>query len=441
MQKKILGITVISLVLLVVAVLAVTPLVIGRNVQEFAITNSIALLPPEMRAQVDIRENEFIGGWWRSNARLDVEYMPLGGLPLRMRLEMQIQHGPLLFTPDGLALGLVYANIDPSFDSAEIRDALRELPFPLPDMTFALQVELNGDTRVGMEIAPVSHADGNGELEFAGIDALLVAYADQSAVFNLSMGKLSAQEYGSGFQFSIDELSMHTSSAQINNLLATSAASINIPVFSSTTPYPIEIADFVWESRVQPAAGDETRTDLYQRLEIGQITSDLSASAFSWTSEFNDTRNELFQQYYALLIRIQDEMNASGGMVTAGVTESAEELVMLLLRNSIVLNNSIATTMYAGDHTVALRIIWRGLPDLAEFARLDMNAAIAAMDLTFDVALDLDAILRSPMAELVDPYVQEGYLQLDNGRILMRAAITDGELLVNGERIALEDIL
>lgn len=442
MSQRILRNTLLSLLLLILLALAVMPWVIGRNVEEVAIANSLALLPPEIQSQINLRESSFNSGWWRSEGQLELEYQPLGDLPVLVQLDMQVQHGPLLITPDGLAIGLVYADIDPRFDSEEIRTALRELPFALPDLLLDLQVNLLGKLRGGMRIAPISHNDANGRFDFAGIDAGLIAYRDGSAEFELDMGELIAEEYSSGFQFSIDGLSMHATSEQINDMLAKSAASMSLPAFRSSAPFAMAMENLEMESRVQPSAVGAEHTDWYQRVQVGHIQSeDLPLSSISWTSEINETRNDLFRRYYQLLVDIQTEMNASGGIFTTAVTQSAEEFAMLFLQNGIVLNNAIAANVYAGEHTVDLRIRWRGLPDFTDLALLDLNAVLAALDLTFDLALDLEAIMRSPLAELVDPYVKEGYLQLDNGRILMRAEIRDSELSINGQREALDDIL
>lgn len=237
MSQRILRNTLLSLLLLILLALAVMPWVIGRNVEEVAIANSLALLPPEIQSQINLRESSFNSGWWRSEGQLELEYQPLGDLPVLVQLDMQVQHGPLLITPDGLAIGLVYADIDPRFDSEEIRAALRELPFALPDLLLDLQVNLLGKLRGGMRIAPISHNDANGRFDFAGIDAGLTAYRDGSAEFALNMGELIAEEYSSGFQFSIDGLSMHATSEQINDMLAKSAASMSLPAFRSSAPF------------------------------------------------------------------------------------------------------------------------------------------------------------------------------------------------------------
>ena len=109
-----------------------------------------------------------------------------------------------------------------------------------------------------------------------------------------------------------------------------------------------------------------------------------------------------------------------------------------MIRNSLVLNNEVAANVYDGDHSIDLRIHWAGLPDLTDLARLDINEVIAALTISVEVSLDLAAIMRSAAAEFIDPYVQEGYIRLDNGRILVNGSLSDSELIVNGEAVPLD---
>ncbi|MCH8176531.1 MAG: hypothetical protein IIC59_15260 [Proteobacteria bacterium] len=48
--------------------------------------------------------------------------------------------------------------------------------------------------------------------------------------------------------------------------------------------------------------------------------------------------------------------------------------------------------------------------------------------------------MRSPAAEMVDPYVQQQYIRIDNGRILLNGSVEDGELILNGELIPLDQL-
>ena len=439
MQRNSLKIVAISALLLALAV-ALTPLIIGFTVREIAITDTIAMLPPEMQAQVEIRENAFSRGWMQSQAQLEMEFTPLGSLPLAVQLPMQIHHGPVLFTPGGLKFGLVYATIDPSFDSAEIRELLGELPFAAPQTTLSLHVGFTGSVRGNLQIEPIAHADGQGELDFSGLQANFLVYPDQSAELTMTMDRLNAQEYNSGLQLTVGGLDLHTTTTQLSDLLAPSAVHFRLDNVSSATPLPFALHGLAFESRIQPAPTDPQRTDIFERVEIARIDSDWPLAAITWSTEINETRNDLFRRYYVLLVQMQDELNQNDGKFTEQFTRSAEELALLLLQNTIVFNNAITATAYGGDHSADLRLHWRGLPGLANFASLDLNEALAALELTVDVSLDLDAMTRSPLADMIDPYVQQGYIQLGGGRITLRATLTDSRLVLNGEPMALDGL-
>lgn len=77
------------------------------------------------------------------------------------------------------------------------------------------------------------------------------------------------------------------------------------------------------------------------------------------------------------------------------------------------------------------------MPQLSSVDDLSIEAIIAALDLQLNLSLDFAAVMRSPLAELVDPYVQQGYLQLDNGRVLLELTISNSELVLNGNTTSL----
>ena len=109
-----------------------------------------------------------------------------------------------------------------------------------------------------------------------------------------------------------------------------------------------------------------------------------------------------------------------------------------MLQNPLEINNLIAANAFDGDHTADLRIEWTGLETLASLSEVDTNAAIAAFDITLDISLDLESILRSPIAGLIDPYVQQGYLTISNGRVIIEASLQDSMLMVNGDQLPLD---
>ena len=160
--------------------------------------------------------------------------------------------------------------------------------------------------------------------------------------------------------------------------------------------------------------------------------------SFSWLSEIKQVNNELLRDYYRLLSEVQNEINSDADAVSVDFVELGQEMYLLVLRNPLELNNRIEANSYDGDHIVDLRVLWSGISTLNSAAEFNVNAAIAALNMTLEISLDLEAILRSPLAGLVDPYVQQGYLTVSNGRVMIEASVQNNVLKVNGDELPLD---
>ncbi|MCH7816426.1 MAG: DUF945 family protein [Proteobacteria bacterium] len=436
MRNKSLAI-VASLAVLTILVLGITPKVVGIGIREATIANLVDLLPPEARRQISINESAFSSGWFDSSALLDISYPALGDDVL-IQLEFEIRHGPVLITPDGIKLGLAYAQIRPHFNNAEITAALAELPFELPAVQVDLLAKFNNSLKIGISIAPLNYSDNQGQLAFDGLSGSYAVNSDQSVEILLSMSKLQAQEAGSSFDFSLFGLELVSTSEQMNDILAPSAASLSIATLRSDAPYPFLLEEFSITSQLKASTAGAEKIDIFQQLKITNMEADFPVTSLSWTGEINELQTELISRYYELATDLQSQINASPGGINTPINELGQEIGLLMIRNSLVLNNEVAANVYDGDHSIDLRIHWAGLPDLTDLARLDINEVIAALTISVEVSLDLAAIMRSPAAEFIDPYVQEGYIRLDNGRILVNGSLSDSELIVNGEAVPLD---
>jgi len=67
-----------------------------------------------------------------------------------------------------------------------------------------------------------------------------------------------------------------------------------------------------------------------------------------------------------------------------------------------------------------------------------MNEAIAALDMSLDIALDFDSIMSSPAAEQVKAYVEQGFIIIENEKVLVKATLNNSQLTLNGEDIPLD---
>ena len=428
----------ISLAAAVLAILglALIPKIIGISIESVVIGNLSAIIPPEVQSQFEIRHDEFTKGWFNSSTTIEIIYTPTGADAIVLSMDFDIDHGPLLRTEDGLSAGLAYAAIQPSIrsDMSDIAD----LSFPLPDITLNLMARFNQSLSLDVIVGELRFSDITGEINFDGLDMNVDVAADQSAYFSAQMGELSATENAANSNVLITGMTLTSSTTQMNNILAKTRATLSVPSISSTLPLPFSISNIGIDYCLQASPGEENFSEIYQTIRLASIESEIPVSSFSWLSEIKQVNNGLLRDYYRLLSELQNQINADAVAVSANLTEMGQKLYLLALQNMLELHNRIEVNSYDGDHTADLNILWAGLNSLNTIAELDINAVIAALNITLDISLDLEAILSSPLARLVDPYMQEGYLTVSNGRVMMEASLQNSVLRVNGDELPLD---
>ena len=425
--------------MLILLALTLMPKVIGAEIERAIIDNLLALIPPKAESQFEIRHNEFSDGWFSSTTTIEFIYTPIGTDAIALTMDFDIDHGPLLQTEDGLSIGLAYAVIQPSIRNDLFDIAIADLPFPLPDITLKLLARFDQSMRVNMNVSALNFSEAARELNFSGLDANVDVASDQSVNFSIQMGELSATENAGNFNVLISGMTLTSSTTQINDILAESRATLAIPVVSSTLPLPFSVSDIGIDYGLQASNTEDNSSEIYQTLSVASIESEIPVSSFSWLTEVKQVNNELLRDYSMLLSELQNEINAGAETLSADFTELGQELYLLVLQNPLEFNNRIEANSYDGDHTVDLRVLWAGISALNTSTELDINEAIAALNMGLDISLDLESILRSPLAGVVKPYVQQGYLTIANGRILVEASLQDSVLRVNGDKLLLEE--
>ena len=431
----------VALVVAMLILLALTlmPKVIGAEIERAIIDNLLTLIPPKAESQFEIRRNEFSDGWFSSTTTIEFIYTPIGIDAIALTMDFDIDHGPLLQTEDGLSIGLAYAVIQPSIRNDLFDIAIADLPFPLPDITLKLLARFDQSMRVNMNVSALNFSEAARELNFSGLDANVDVASDQSVNFSIQMGELSATENAGNFNVLISGMALTSSTTQINDILAESRATLAIPVVSSTLPLPFSVSDIGIDYGLQASNTEDNFSEIYQAVSVASIESEIPVSSFSWLTEVKQVNNELLRDYSMLLSELQNEINAGAETLSADFTELGQELYLLVLQNPLEFNNRIEANSYDGDHTVDLRVLWAGISALNTSTELDINEAIAALNMGLDISLDLESILRSPLAGVVKPYVQQGYLTIANGRILVEASLQDSVLRVNGDKLLLEE--
>lgn len=418
--------------------LAVAPKLIGLGIEQATIDSVLELLPPEADSQLEIRRNEFQEGWFSSAATIEFLYTPLGSDAVALSMELAIDHGPLLQTPDGLVFGLAYARIVPSVRNDLFDLTVAELGFLLPELHIDLLARFDQSLSLALHVDPIEYSGEDGTFTFAGLEAALEVNPDQSARFTMDVGEIAVLETAENSNVLIAGTQVTSTTARMNDILAASSAILTIPSISSTAPLPFAVTDIRLSWGLQASETRVGSSEVFQRLSVASIESEVPLNAINWDSEVKQVNDELLREYYRLLSEIQSEYNGATDVVSAELTALGQQLLLLTLQNPLEVNNLIELASYGGDHSADLRAQWSGLEELVSVEEMDISAAIAALDVSLVISLDLEAMLRSPFAGVVDPYVQQGYFTLDNGRVLVEASLQDSVLRVNGDELPLD---
>lgn len=428
----------LAVALLIALSLGFAPKIVGLGIEQATVDNLLELIPPETQSQFEIRRNAFTEGWFSSSAEVEMIYTPIGTDAIALSLAFDITHGPLLRTAEGFRIGLAYTTITPSIRNDLFDLAIRDLSVPLPEVAIDLLARFDQSLLITMDIGSIDYSGAEGEINFGGVEARIAVNADQSALVTLQMGELSAVEIAANSNMVVAGMSLESTTAQMNDILADSSATLRVPAISSTAPLPFAVSDISIDYGLQRSTAGSQSSDIYQALRIARFEGEFPLRSFYWLTEINQLNDELVRDYYRLLSELQNDMNADPDAVSEELTTLWQEMGLLTLQNPLELNNLIEMNAYEGDHSADLRIRWAGLDTLSSMADLDMNEAIAALDMTLLVSLDLEAILRSPLSGLIDPYVQQGYLTVNNGRVMIEGSLQDGILTLNGDELPLD---
>ncbi|MCY4356475.1 MAG: DUF945 family protein [Gammaproteobacteria bacterium] len=435
--------TLMAVAILIMLTMLVMPKLIGLDLRASTVDRVIALIPPESRQQLEIKETHFDSGWFSTYGEFEITFSP--SLPsmdsaLNMNIALDFNHGPILFTNDGPKLGLAYAKIEPSFNSVEIAEVLDAVTFELPPVDLSLQAGFNQSLLLKLTIPDFELEQDEIKVNLDGMNIILLANRDQSAELQLSMGALSAFDSDNAAGFDLDSVEIRSKSSQIDNLLSPSESVLTLFGLSSSSPLPFAVSEVTYLTSLGFSTAAEEHFKITQQLQLADLNSELPVSSLDWKLEIDEIPDDLARTGLTLLDFLQEEMG-SAGLIDGTLKGLNQQMATLVLQNPLLINNSVNASAYDGEHSLDIMARWAGLPRASDINSLSLDEIITALELEVNMELNDAAIESSPFAGLVDAYEQQGLIRLDNDRILMELSLIDNELILNGNSTSLQSIL
>ena len=450
MTKSLATRLIFALLLVLLIVLLLMPRLVGGSIHSATIDSMVNMVPVQSEGMVTITQADFSNGWFTSDAIVIVTIPGLrnsNNEPLTINLDLDIQHGPLLFTSRGPSLGLAYADIVPTvigLDINELDEFSEQVEVSAFDTDFYLLAGFDNSLRLGFgmtEVVLTEIANAGNRLSLDGVESFVTLHSDRSMEGAFTMGETRLNSTAESLAVLIDSVEYRFRQGDIDELVSDAQGRLSIPLLTSTAPLPFEFNGIVLDSTVRLSEPGSATIDYSNLLAIENMQWSQPVTAATWYLDIMQLNRQILEDYYLIMQQLQPGAAGSAAPNANEITRIAEEMSMRLIQESLQLSSRIEVDAYGGDVLMDLQVDWRGIPGVTTIASIDPGAAINAVDLQLVIDADETAVNQSPLRDLVNAYLRDGTLSSQNGRIRLQASLVDGDLVVNGRSFPLGQFL
>jgi hypothetical protein len=114
-----------------------------------------------------------------STAQFEIGVNAIEQQDLKLMLDLKSNHGPLIFTSEGVRLGMAFADIT--------------LPLELPNFDFYLLAGFDQSLETGMSVGNINYGEETAHFLLENLGARLALAANQSADMRFEMGNLEVE--------------------------------------------------------------------------------------------------------------------------------------------------------------------------------------------------------------------------------------------------------
>lgn len=437
-----------AILILAVGLLAFLLLVprflVGSRIEAQLVDRLLDMVPAEAYGLLQITLEDFQPGWFSSQARVSAnlsELVELDGESVGFEVALDILHGPVMFTSQGLRLGLAYADVTGrmiGFDTPELQE-LGEISGTEP--VYYMQLGFDGVLNQYFALSRFDARAPDASISLQGAHGSMALRPDNSSSFDVAVDEFAMTTTADNFEAIVTGISAYATLDAFTRYGAPGESGFAIGRITISGPESATIENLYGNYQLAPSAADSAYLDGAMSLGVERVDAGFPVTSASWVSEIRHLNISLLERYATLAVQSQALGGENAQAASDAFLANAFELALEAAREQLEFNNIVEANAFGGDHRLELRINWAGLPGLASIDAINIDDAIDALTVTLGINADHSALLRSPVAALVDQYQQEGLLMLDNGRVLTDATLVDGVLQVNGEVLPLDDML
>jgi len=187
-------------------------------------------------------------------------------------------------------------------------------------------------------------------------------------------------------------------------------------------------------SAVSDLVGDKIDTNVHYNVE--SIVAPLPVSSASYHVDFNGLSVASAQLVQDLQKHL-NEMEAN--------PESADQffnqLISATLQPGLQINQELKANAFGGDWVADLDVEYTGIEGVELAAMKDPKVAVQGIAATLVITADNAALLRTPLAPMLDGLLQQGFITLDNTNLTTAAYLNAGKLTINEVEMPVDSII
>ncbi len=356
--------------------------------------------------------------------------------PFSFLAESNLTHAPITFGEFGVLFFEIYSK-----DKMSLVDA--------PEEVKNFVSERLGDTL----LTGYSHANVMGNYGSV-MTSKALNYTSEKDAINIDLAPMTVSLFGnvdgsvSNFTLSIptSNINLGVFSAQFSDI----TGSANIEKHSSGLELG-KSAMNVAKITVNPDSGGAIFTNMSVSAISEMVNSKVNTNIFYnieavdsllplTFASYNVDLNGLTLESADLMGSLQDHLE-NIDPETFTTDEYFNELLEATFQSGLQLNQKVKVNAFGGDWLAKLNIEFNGIDGVELSELIDPNIAIKAISAQVLVKADSNAVLQSPVADMVDPFMQQGFIKLEDGTLVSVASLIDGKLTLNEQDIPVEPLI
>ncbi len=422
----------ILLALVMILLLATTPMLLGLVIDDASTQARLREITGQPTLELDTRS-----GWFSSIGTVQIDAPVIAGAnypQARIDADLEISHGPLLWTDEGLKIGLAWVTVHPVLQGLPESTLAQALFDSNSSSRLHLLVSFDASAQGQLHNEAFAYTYGPQRYEFTDLRVDVDIDRNQQATVTATSSHIDIHSPLSVISLEQADLELQTARLDRSPLpgsLGIDIAQLQMNSEQRLTMRGISI-DYV--AREEPGA-ENGPPSLYlqQQLQVASIESGTPLTALNIETELKGIDMEIIAAY----------MSAASDIAVAPRTNNLgqEHVFVTMMQSAFEQSSRAQFDAWGGTHSAELDLLWPGEPTLRTLDDLYIGLYLQKMNAQLNISADAEALATSPFAAMVRNYSAQGILPQNNGFIEITASLQGGSLNLNGQSINLQPFL